>query len=158
MIATTHAIVGALIARHIPDTYVASVVAFGSHYVLDSIPHWDFGTDWQSRSKKVTGLIAISDTLIGITIATLVFGTTVELYHLLIVVACAELPDWLEAPWYILYANNDREIPQKHDPLLKKILFRMYQLQSGFHARTSFPFGAFTQVATIIFFSILLWK
>jgi hypothetical protein len=42
MILSTHAIVGAAIASFLPShPTIAFVLGFGSHFVLDAIPHWD---------------------------------------------------------------------------------------------------------------------
>src|SRR5262249_61020943 len=43
MILSTHAIVGAAIASFLPShPTTAFVLGFGSHFVLDAIPHWDY--------------------------------------------------------------------------------------------------------------------
>jgi len=43
MTLTTHAIVGATLAAAAPNYPILGfVVGFGSHYVLDAIPHWDY--------------------------------------------------------------------------------------------------------------------
>ncbi len=40
MLTTPHAVVGAAIGALIPSPWLAVPVAVGSHFVLDSIPHW----------------------------------------------------------------------------------------------------------------------
>jgi hypothetical protein len=43
MILSTHAFVGALAGRLLPDSPVAAfAVGFASHFLLDAIPHWDY--------------------------------------------------------------------------------------------------------------------
>src|SRR5262249_4316826 len=43
MILSTHAIVGAAIASFLPShSTTAFVLGFASHFVLDTIPHWDY--------------------------------------------------------------------------------------------------------------------
>jgi hypothetical protein len=43
MILTTHAVVGAALASFVPEhPAVAFVVGFGSHFILDAIPHVDY--------------------------------------------------------------------------------------------------------------------
>jgi hypothetical protein len=43
MILATHAIIGAAAAKvFYPNTAVASIIAFLSHFIFDAIPHWDY--------------------------------------------------------------------------------------------------------------------
>ena len=43
MILATHAIAGAILANQLPDyPIIGFLIAFGSHFVLDAIPHWDY--------------------------------------------------------------------------------------------------------------------
>lgn len=53
MVLTTHAITGAAIASIIPTHPVLGfVLGFGSHFVLDSIPHWDYKLLSSSKDEK----------------------------------------------------------------------------------------------------------
>jgi hypothetical protein len=46
MTLTTHAIIGAAIASSIPSHPVLGfALGFGSHFLLDAIPHWDYSRD-----------------------------------------------------------------------------------------------------------------
>ena len=40
MLTLPHIIVGAAIGSQIPNPYAVGAMSFGSHFVLDSIPHW----------------------------------------------------------------------------------------------------------------------
>lgn len=43
MILATHAVVGTIVATTCTtNPYIAFALAFGSHFMLDSIPHWDY--------------------------------------------------------------------------------------------------------------------
>ncbi len=156
MIATTHALVGAMIASRLQNPILAPIAGFASHFVLDSIPHWDFGTSWQTRSKTITGIIAIADTLIGIVGAFLLFSRLVHPWILLATIAAAELPDWLEAPWYMFFAGSDADRSKDSDSWIKKAAYFLHHFQNGFHTKAAFSFGVFTQIATILFFWLLL--
>lgn len=156
MTATTHAIVASLIASQVHDPILAATLAFGSHFILDAVPHWDFGTNWRSRSKLATGVIAIGDTVLGFTLAYLFFGGKVPLPILFTCVALGNLPDWMEAPWYIFFANQKKKEPAKNAKFLETLTYRIYRLENVFHTRAEFPFGAITQVAAIGFFWLLL--
>lgn len=53
MILTTHAITGAAIASTMPNhPIVGFVLGFGSHFLLDSIPHWDYKLGSISEDKE----------------------------------------------------------------------------------------------------------
>lgn len=49
MTAINHALTGALIGFSVANPVLAIVLAFVSHFVLDALPHYDYGA---SRSKK----------------------------------------------------------------------------------------------------------
>ncbi len=151
-----HALVGAAIASKIPDPVIGLPLALTSHFIMDSIPHWDFGTDWRKRPKYITGIASIADTLIGITVAYLLFQGKVSTVYLLLAVFFSLIPDWMETPWYIFFAQSQKQKPAASAGLLEKIAFRVYKLENTFHTKTSFPFGLFTSLATLTFFLMLL--
>ncbi len=156
MTATAHALVCGAIAAAIPDPIVALPLAFASHFLKDAVPHWDIGTNWRSRSKTKTGAIAIFDTIIGFTLTYFLFGGKVDFGVLLAAMALGNLPDWLEAPYYIFFAAQDKKKPSKHAMYWEKLTYRIYKWENIFHAKATFPFGVYTQVATVLFFLILL--
>lgn len=156
MTSTAHAIVGGAIASRFANPILAIPIALASHYVMDSIPHWDFGTDWRNRPKQYTGAFAIAETLIGIGLSVLVFSSTVFIPYLLLIIVCSLLPDWLEAPWYIFFARSDKKGLSKNAGVIERLAYTFYKLPSVFHAKASFPFGIFTQIATVVFFLAIL--
>lgn len=157
MTATSHAIVAGAIAAKFPEyPGLASVLAISSHYIMDCVPHWDFGTNWRFRSKKMTGILAISDTLLAFTVAYFLYGGKVGLSPLTTVIIFSLLPDWLETPWYIFFASQKKHEPATHASKWEQLVFKLYKLQNGFHTKAQFPFGLITQIATVAFFWILL--
>ena len=53
MTLTTHAIVGATLATLIPNHPILGfAVGFGSHFVLDAIPHWDYALSSMEKDEK----------------------------------------------------------------------------------------------------------
>lgn len=106
MTATSHALIGTVIAAKIGNPALAIPLALASHVVCDMIPHWDtaVGSIHGKPMKKI-----FTDTLIDISLGfilsylliTLVFPHTNLLYALLIIIF-AQLPDWLMAPYYFL--------------------------------------------------------
>lgn len=140
MTATAHAIVGAALATVIRDPIVLSVSCLSSHFIMDCIPHWDFGVNWRSRPKLLTGVFAIADTFIGITLAYLLFWGKTSAGLIAIGILFAELPDWMEAPWFIL----------KKDSFIKRVAYRIYKFQSRFHVKAQLPLGGITQILVIL--------
>lgn len=156
MTATAHALVAGAIAAHFTNPAAAAGIALTSHFVMDSVPHWDFGTDWRSRPKHETGVLAITETLFGIGIALFVFHSTVAPLLLLSTIIASLLPDWLEAPWYIFFAKTDKHGPSKYAGIMERLAYGFYKIPSVFHSKTTLPFGIITQVVTVIFFLSLL--
>jgi hypothetical protein len=157
MTATAHALVGGAIAAHFTSNPAAAIgIALASHYIMDSVPHWDFGTNWRKRSKVQTGMIAITDTVIGFAATIAIFHSFVALPLLVATIIAAELPDWLEAPWYIFYAKTNEHGPSKRAGFLEQLSYALYKIPSVFHTKAQFPLGVLTQVVTVAFFLLLL--
>lgn len=156
MTATAHALVAGVLASRFPDPRMAFLFSLTSHYLMDSVPHWDIGTNWRLRPKLTTGIFAITETIAGITVAYLVFAAKVPIAHLFLCIAASLLPDWLETPWYILFARQSTNGPSKSAGILEKLTYRIYKIQNVFHTKAQLPLGLFTQVATVAFFFFLL--
>lgn len=156
MTATAHALVAGAILRAVPDTASASLLALASHYVMDSVPHWDFGTNWRLRPKATTGALAVSDTILGFTLAYILFAGTMGIVPVAAVTAASLLPDWLETPWYIFFAHQKKREPGPQAGILERTAFLVYKLPNAFHAKAPLPLGLLTQIATVAFFWLLL--
>jgi len=156
MTATAHALVAGAIATHFAAPEAAIPIALTSHFIMDSIPHWDFGTSWRNRSKTQTGMFAIAETLFGISLAVFFYHTTVALPLLLLTIVASLLPDWLEAPWYIFFAKTNTHGVSKKSGLLEKISYGFYKIPNIFHSRASLLLGVLTQVVTVWFFLAVL--
>ena len=156
MTATAHALVSAAIARAVPNPYLAIPLAITSHFIMDAVPHWDIGADWRTRSKIMTGALAIGETVLGITLTYFLFRGKVETPLLLSTMFAGELPDWLEAPWYIFFANKHKNGTSKKAGFWERVSYRIYHRENIFHSKADLPFGALTQIATVAFFIVLL--
>ncbi len=156
MTATAHALVAGAIASKIPDPATAATLAFTSHFIMDCVPHWDIGTNWRSRPKAATGLFAIIETLLGITIAYVVFGGKVSTIPLTSAIVASLIPDWLETPWYIFFAHQKKKEPTKNAGIWERFTYGVYKLENTLHAKAQFPFGVVTQIITVAFFLLLL--
>ncbi len=156
MTATAHALVAGAIASKVTDPTSIIFLSLASHFIMDSIPHWDVGTNWRSRAKHVTGILAIGETVMGITIAYLFFGAKVSFPLLTVAIFFSLVPDWLETPWYIFYSHQKKQEPGRSAGMWEKFWYRVYKLENVFHTKAFAPFGIVTQVVTVIFFLILL--
>lgn len=138
MTATSHAVVGTVIAAKIGDPALAIPIAIASHVLLDSIPHWDTRTNGNGRKDTKTLVKTIYDFLIGLILSYLIvfllFPRTSLAYTFIIIIA-AQLFDWLTVPYLFLGANS----PFKY----------MYKFQKLFDRKLDKPWGIITQVATV---------
>lgn len=105
MTATSHAIIGAVIAAKIGNPALAIPLAVASHVAMDLVPHWDPGTHRRTKSRFRFFIESASDGILGLTLSysiiVFLFPSTNYLYALLIMFF-ATLPDWLHAPYTIL--------------------------------------------------------
>ncbi len=156
MTATAHALVAGAIASKFPDPTTAITLSLLSHFIMDTVPHWDVGTSWRNRSKSVTGILAIGETLAGIGISFIVFRSSASLPTLALSIFFSLLPDWLETPWYIFFAHQKKHTPTSSASILEKITYKIYKIENLFHTKAQFPLGFVTQIVTVIFFLTLL--
>lgn len=155
MLATSHAIVGGTIAVAVPDNVLLQVgLILVSHFILDIIPHWDLGTEWESRSKTQTGLLAIGETLVAAAIMWLLFHNSLSFLAGSIAFIAAQLPDWLQAPWYILFARTHKP----NSSWLARITYELNHIQDYAHTRCGLPKGLLTQITICLFFWLLLMR
>lgn len=138
MTATSHAIIGTVIAAKIGNPALAIPIALGSHVVADLIPHWDTATNSKKKGKEKTLIHSIFDVGFGIIIVYLLvyflFPYT-NLKYAYLIVFFAQLPDWLMAPYYFF----------------KWKFFKIfYDLQKKFDNRMDKPWGIINQVAFIL--------
>ena len=156
MTATAHALVSGAIAARFSDPITGSLLALASHYMMDSVPHWDFGTNWRLRSKHLTGVFAIVETIAGLLLSYAMFGAHIPFYHWAICVVSGLIPDWLETPWYIFFAHNKKKEPEVSAGVFEKVAYAFYKIPNIFHSKAQLPLGIVTQVLTVVFFLVIL--
>lgn len=101
MTATAHALVGAVLASKIVNPAIGIPAAFISHFVMDAVPHWDFGTNWRQKSKLRLYIESAIDVIFGFSLVFILFRNLADPVYLWSMVIFAQLPDWLEVPaWY----------------------------------------------------------
>lgn len=70
MTATNHALTGALIGLSVSSPLLAVVLAFGSHFVLDGVPHYE-GAKRDVASKRFAGYLVLEALVCSGLVATL---------------------------------------------------------------------------------------
>jgi len=115
MLETPHVIVGAAIATKISNPLISLPLAFGSHFLLDKVPHWNphLNTETQKHgkiTKKTTAFVAtdVSFALIsGFVIASSSLPSMNRALIILFGAFFAILPDIVEGPYFFLnYKTN----------------------------------------------------
>ncbi|KKS64480.1 hypothetical protein A3A14_00535 [Candidatus Daviesbacteria bacterium RIFCSPLOWO2_01_FULL_43_38] len=102
MTATSHALVGGVIAATIPDPSIGLPLAAISHPLLDLIPHWDVGFNWRKTPKLKLFRDCVIDLTLGVTLAYILFGQEAPLLYFLGAIFVSEVWDLLEAPYWFL--------------------------------------------------------
>src|SRR3990167_347372 len=102
MTATSHALVGGVIAATIPDTSIGLPLAAISHPLLDLIPHWDVGFNWRKTPKLKLFRDCVLDLSLGLVISYFLFGQYINLWYFLGMVFVSEMWDIFEAPYWFL--------------------------------------------------------
>lgn len=136
MTATSHAIVGVIIAAKIPDPVIAIPLALGSHIILDLIPHWDAGTHFHKKTGHQLFQEAALDVCIGYitayTILFLFFPNTNFIYAFWMIFA-AQFLDYLPTPYYMFHVKN-------------KLFKFFFDFSDKINSRLDKPWGILTQV------------
>ena len=138
MLASTHAVAGAVIAASFVSPQMAIAVAVISHPLLDLFPHWDFNTRRdQKRKLSTTIIISLADSLIGIIIGLILFGEFVPLPLLILCMFSAQIFDWAEAPYKVF---------NWHFPPFSTVK----KFQHHVHSKLEWPWGYVPQVLILV--------
>lgn len=142
MLDSSHALIGASIAKLVPNPYLGIPLSLLSHVLGDYVPHWDFNTRKVKRSKLTLIALSLTDAFIGFFLGYLLFKSSVDPIYLFIMMFTAQLPDWLEAPYHVF---DWRFFP----------FTQIKHFQSVHHNKLSFPLGLIIPVLLTIFVVIL---
>jgi hypothetical protein len=142
MLNASHALIGASLAKLVPNPYLGLPLSLASHFLTDLIPHWDLRTRKTKRSKPKIVVYSLTDAFIGYLIGYLLFASSVPLPYLAAMMFTSQLPDWLEAPYHVF----DWRFPPFSN--IKKF-------QSKLHRKLDLPWGLVTQIL-ILFLAICL--
>lgn len=145
MTSVTHTLVAVSIAAKIGNPALALPLSFASNFLLDMVPHWDFGFGWRKKSK----MKLFSEGVLDITLSYILvywihrqFLPDVSLFYLALNAFAAQLPDWLEIP-YLLF--NWKQQPFSF----------FYEIQHRIHRRLDLPWGLLPQIAVAL--PLLMW-
>lgn len=136
MTATAHALIGASIAAKVSNPIIGIPLAIFSHFLADLIPHWDVGTNHREKTKTQLNIEASLDILLGFGLVFLIFQNQVNPIYLFSMVIAAQLPDWLEAPSWLLGLN----IPP---------FTWFYWIGHKIQSRMQLPWGLVTQIIVV---------
>lgn len=136
MTATAHALMGGAIAVSISNPAIGLSLATLSHPIIDMIPHWDLGIGWKKKTKVHFFMQSSCDLLLGLALAYLIFGRSVEPLYFWSAVFLSEVWDLLMVPYFFGF---------RFPPFST-----FYNVQSGFNVNIKLPWGIFTQGATVL--------
>lgn len=114
MIITPHVATGLAIGLMLQRPWLAFLLALGSHFVLDVIPHWD--PDIRNPRKAFPILLA------DLTVASLIFFAVAESHENRLLALTAGsfggvLPDLIEVAWSKFRAERPPRLRDFHDRL-----------------------------------------
>jgi len=150
MLETPHVFVGAAIAAAIPNPFIAIPLAFASHFVLETIPHWNPHLNTETEkfgapTKRSTAITAVDSTLALASGSFIAYHALPNSGQAILILACcffAVLPDVLEGPYFFLHMKA---------AWVKKWIAIHKSIQSD----TTFYWGLLTQSLTIL--AAILW-
>lgn len=144
MLDASHAVIGASLAKLVPNPAFGLPLALALHFAGDLVPHWDFRTRHVVRSKLTTIVLSLSDAGVGFTLGWWLFRDSVSLPYLFLMMFVSQLPDWIESPYHIFDWNFPPFSSIKH-------------FQSRLHYKLDLPWGLVWQtliVAAFLLFSL----
>lgn len=148
MTATSHAVLGTIIAAKIGNPALAIPLAFTSHILADMFPHWDIGTNGHRKNKKSLKLEfiqAVLDVAFGFILSYLLiflFFPSTNLKYAFFLIIISQSLDWVTAPYYFF----DIKTPP----------FQwVYKFQKMYDNRLDKPWGIINQIAIIAVVLIL---
>ncbi len=151
MLATPHALVGAIIASKVHNPALGIPIAFFSHFLFDLVPHWDWGWHPNEVVSRITNPAkrntifweSVADVIFGFVLSYLVFGQSIGPVYLFAMIIAAQGPDWLCMPSWLLHIDV---WPVK----------LVCQVQHKFQRHAKLPWGILNQIAAVAGFGILM--
>jgi hypothetical protein len=145
MTATSHALIGTIIAAKIGNPALAIPIAIVSHVVADTIPHWDTATNRSKKTFKKMFTDSFLDVALGFVLSYLLiilFFPKTNLSYAFIIIIASQLLDWVTSLYYFFHL---------------KAFKWAYSFQKMFNNDLDLPWGLITQI-TLIFGLVALAK
>lgn len=145
MTATSHAVIGTIIATKIGNPVLAIPIAIASHFLADIVPHWDTGTNHKEKNTTrfiIESFIDVTFSFILSFILINLFFPTTSISYAFFIIIISQLPDWITAPYLFFKVK----IP---------LFVWTYHFQRKFNNRLDKPWGIITQVAVLILLIII---
>ncbi len=144
MLETPHVAVGAAIAMKVVNPALAIPLAFGSHFLLDRIPHWNPHLNTETKkygkpTKKSTVIVIVdlcTSVALGLFIASKALPSTSHVATVLVASFASILPDVIEGPYFFLGMKS-------------KLIKKWIAFQKSLQVDTNIVFGLLTQVITV---------
>lgn len=113
MLETPHVAAGAAIATKVGNPLLALPLALASHFLLDTVPHWNPHLNKELKSlgkvSKSSTILVTIDSFSAIGVGLLFASTAPDMTKAITILAGAflgVLPDVVEAPYYFLGQRN----------------------------------------------------
>jgi len=144
MLETPHVVVGAAIATKIVNPFLAIPIAFGSHFLLERVPHWNphLNTEFKKYGSitKTSTQIVIGDVVLSLVLGGFMASRALpDTGHAALILICcfaAVLPDVIEGPHFFLHVKS-------------KLIDKWITLHKSLQADTDPIPGLLTQFITI---------
>lgn len=150
MLETPHVFVGAAIATKIPNPLIAIPLAFASHFILETVPHWNphlnTETEKYGHPTKRSTVITTADSLIalgsGLTIAYQAMPNVGQALTIVAASFFSVLPDLIEGPYFFL-------------KMRKSWMKKWISFQKSLQTDTNPVWGLLTQI--LVIGAVILW-
>lgn len=138
MTATSHAIIGTIIAAKIGNPTLAIPIAIASHIALDAIPHWDTATNKNKKTFRKMFTDSFCDVMLGFILSYLLiilFFPKTNLSYAFLMIFASQFFDWATAPYYFFKI---------------KAFKCVYSFQKLFDRDLDLPWGLVIQVIPLV--------
>ncbi len=106
MLSTTHALAGGLIVTELKNPLLSLPLILLVHYLMDAIPHWDFGTKIRERGRLKTAVLGIAELILAFVVSWFLFQKNQPPSPLLwIGILLSLAPDFADSPYRFLGLN-----------------------------------------------------
>lgn len=149
MTATNHALTGALIGLVVANPAIAIPVAFASHFVCDSLPHFGLTGKDALRSKTFIWMLVIDALLCVLLVATLFSSQSIHWLLASICAFTAASPDFMWIPKF-QRARAGKKPVKNHHILWVHEHIQWFQRPIGALTEVAWAAGAVTILATLL--------